>query len=143
MKLFTIGFTKKTARDFFEILRQSQARSLIDVRLNNSSQLAGYSKRDDLAYFLEEVPRMGYAHMLELAPTQEILATYRKRERDWEWYELQFLTLMAERHIELLPPEKFVDACLLCSEAKPDFCHRRLVAEYLQRNWPDVEIVHL
>jgi uncharacterized protein (DUF488 family) len=143
VKLYTIGFTKQTAESFFETLRKSGATKLIDVRLNNVSQLAGFAKRADLEYFLRELLGMRYAHMLELAPTQEILDTYRKGDKNWTRYEERFNELMKERHIETLSYEPFVDACLLCSEATAHRCHRRLVAEYLRAHWGDVEIVHL
>ena len=144
MKLFTIGFTKKSARRFFEMLRNSGAKRVVDVRLNNISQLAGFAKKDDLAYFLKEICGMEYVHLLELAPTQEILDEYKKQRGDWKTYETQFLALMKQRRIEeTLPREAIADGCLLCSEDKPHQCHRRLVAEYLKQHWGDVDIKHL
>ena len=144
MRLFTIGFTKKSARRFFEILRESGARRVVDVRLNNVSQLAGFAKKDDLAYFLKEICGMEYVHLPELAPTQEILDEYKKRRGDWVTYESRFLALMKQRRIEeKIPREVISDGCLLCSEDKPQLCHRRLVAEYLKQHWGDVDIVHL
>ncbi len=144
MRVYTIGFTKKSAESFFDLLQGSGAKRLIDIRLNNVSQLAGFAKRDDLAYFLRRICRMDYEHMPELAPTQEMLKAYRDGQMTWDEYERRFLTLMAERGVEKLPiKELMADACLLCSEETPDQCHRRLVAEYLQRQWGDVEIVHL
>ena len=144
MKLFTIGFTKKSARRFFEMLRNSGAKRVVDVRLNNISQLAGFAKKDDLAYFLKEICGMEYVHLLELAPTQEILDEYKKQRGDWKTYETQFLALMKQRRIEeTLPREAIADGCLLCSEDKPHQCHRRLVAEYLKQHWGDVDIKHI
>lgn len=144
MKVFTIGFTKKPARRFFETLRGSGAKRVVDVRLNNVSQLAGFAKRDDLAYFLDEVCGMQYVHLPELAPTQELLDEYKKRGGDWETYEKRFLGLMEKRHVERTIPKEIIEGgCLLCSEDKPHHCHRRLVAEYLKRHWGDVEITHL
>lgn len=144
MKLYTIGFTKKSARQFFELLKKSGAKRLIDVRLNNVSQLAGFAKKDDLAYFLKELCQMEYVHLPELAPTQDILDEFKKRKGDWGVYESQFLALMKRRQIEVrLKPEQLADGCLLCSEDKPLHCHRRLVAEYLRQAWGDIEIVHL
>ena len=144
MKVYTIGFTKKSASDFFELLRESGAKRLVDVRLNNVSQLAGFAKRDDLEYFAHKICRMKYVHLPELAPTKEMLDGYRKEHRDWDTYERQFLDLMNERQVEKMRIRETVShACLLCSEEKPHHCHRRLVAEYLQRHWGDVEIVHL
>ncbi len=144
MRLYTLGFTKKSAESFFEVLRGSDAARVIDVRLNNVSQLAGFTKRDDLAYFLRQVCGMDYEHMPDLAPTRELLKAYRDGEISWDDYEAQFLALMAERRIEELPIQALMDnACLLCSEETADQCHRRLVAEYLQDHWGNVEIIHL
>jgi uncharacterized protein (DUF488 family) len=144
MRLFTIGFTKKSARRFFEILRASGAKRIVDVRLNNVSQLAGFAKKDDLEYFLKEICAMGYTHLPELAPTQDMLDEYKKLKGDWNAYERRFLALMKERGIEsTVAKEMIADGCLLCSEDKAHHCHRRLVAEYLKDHWGDVEIVHL
>ncbi len=144
MRVFTIGFTKKPARRFFELLIRSGAKRVVDVRLNNVSQLAGFAKKDDLAYFLEAICGMGYVHLPVLAPTQAILDDYKKRGGDWRVYESSFLALMAQRRVEaVVPKEVIADGCLLCSEDKPDHCHRRLVAEYLQRHWGDIDITHL
>lgn len=144
MKLFTVGFTKKSARRFFELLRSSGARRVVDVRLNNVSQLAGFAKKDDLAYFAKEICGMDYLHLAALAPTQEMLDRYKKDGGDWQDYERQFLDLMRQRRIEeTISKEAVADGCLLCSEDKPHHCHRRLVAEYLKNRWGDVDIVHL
>jgi uncharacterized protein (DUF488 family) len=144
MKLFTIGFTKKTARGFFELLRGSGAKRIVDVRLNNVSQLAGFAKKDDLAYFASAICGMDYIHLPALAPTQEMLDRYRKDGGDWQTYERQFLELMRQRRIEdATSKEAIADGCLLCSEDKPHHCHRRLVAEYLKEHWGDLDIVHL
>lgn len=144
MKLYTIGFTKRNAEGFFETLRSSDAKSIVDVRLNNVSQLAGFTKKQDLAYFLKWICGMDYLHLPVLAPTQEILDAYRKDKGDWAVYEQRFLALMAERKIEdAVSPEQVADGCLLCSEETPHQCHRRLVAEYLAQHWGNVEIEHL
>lgn len=143
MKLFTIGFTKKSAQEFFTALRRAGATKLIDVRLNNVSQLAGFTKRRDLEYFLGAISGMEYVHLLELAPTQEMLDAYKKGDRNWASYETRFLELIKERRVEELPRDLFANACLLCSEQTPHRCHRRLVAEYLKAHWPHVDIVHL
>lgn len=141
--VFTIGFTKMKARQFFELLKQSQVKSLIDVRLNNVSQLAGFTKKDDLAYFCE-MHGIRYVHRPELAPTQAMLDAYKKKGGGWEDYERQFLALMKERAIERrLRPEDLDRGCLLCSEDRPHRCHRRLVAEYLREQWGEAEIRHL
>ena len=144
MKIFTIGFTKKSAREFFGKLRRPGLQRLIDVRLNNVSQLAGFSKRDDLQFFCDAILSIQYVHLPELAPTQEMLDEYRKNRRGWPDYETNFLSLMAKRKVEDTVAREVIDGgCLLCSEATPENCHRRLVAEYLQRKWGDVEIEHI
>ncbi len=144
MKVFTIGFTKKPARRFFELLRSSGTKRVVDVRLNNVSQLAGFAKRDDLAFFLKEICGMEYVHLPMLAPTQEMLDEYKKQRGDWQTYEKRFLELMKQRRIEdTIPRETVADGCLLCSEDKPHQCHRRLVAEYLKQHWGDVDVSHL
>ncbi len=144
MKIATIGFTKKPARRFFELLRESGARRVVDVRLNNASQLAGFAKKDDLAWFLDEICGMGYVHLPDLAPTRELLGDYRKRRIEWPAYETRFLDLMRARRIEeTVPPEVLDGSCLLCSEDRPHHCHRRLVAEYLSDRWGGVKIAHL
>lgn len=144
MKLFTIGFTKKKAERFFGLLRASGAKRIVDVRLNNVSQLAGFAKRDDLRYFLSEICGMGYVHLPELAPTKEILDDYKKRNGDWQTYEVQFLDLMRQRQIaQSVDHDILSDSCLLCSEDRPHRCHRRLVAEYLNDQWGGVEVIHL
>lgn len=144
MKIFTIGFTKKNAEQFFTRLKQPGLRRVLDIRLNNVSQLAGFTKKDDLRFFLREVSHIDYVHLPALAPTQEMLDAYKKNGRDWDAYERQFLALMAERRIEMNIDRNLVSgACLLCSEVKPHHCHRRLVAEYLRKTWGDVEVQHL
>jgi uncharacterized protein (DUF488 family) len=143
MKIFTIGFTRSTAEKFFGRLRRAKASALVDVRLSNGSQLAGFAKRDDLAWLVGELCGIPYRHALELAPTAGLLDAYRKRHVDWEGYANAFGQLIRDRQIETADPATFDGACLLCSEEKPHRCHRRLVAEYLASHWPDVEIVHL
>jgi uncharacterized protein (DUF488 family) len=145
MHIYTIGFTKKSAAEFFGILKSNDIKRLIDVRLNNVSQLAGFSKRDDLAYFLREICVIEYVHDPLLAPTQEMLDAFKKAKGKWEEYEKQFLALMAERKIEeTLDPRLFdVPAVFLCSEPTAEHCHRRLVVEHLQKHWRHVECTHL
>jgi len=144
MKLFTIGFTKKSAQQFFTILENARVERLADVRLNNASQLAGFTKKDDLSYFTKAICKIDYVHLHDLAPTKDILDAYKKHKGEWGLYERQFLELMRSRRIESTTPRELLDgACLLCSEEKPDHCHRRLVAEYLQEMWGNIEIVHL
>ena len=144
MKVFTIGFTKKPAREFFGKLRRPGLARLLDVRLNNVSQLAGFSKRDDLLFFCEAILSIQYVHLPELAPTQAMLDEFKQNHGAWEDYEAKFLGLMAERKVEDRLAREVIDGgCLLCSEPTPENCHRRLVAEYLQRKWGDVEIEHI
>ncbi len=144
MNLFTIGFTKKSAEMFFETLRRSGAKRVVDVRLNNVSQLAGFAKKQDLIYFLKHICGMEYVHLPDLAPTQEMLDDYKKSHGTWDAYEQRFLALMKQRRIEeKIAKETLADGCLLCSEEKPHHCHRRLVAEYLRQHWGDIDIKHL
>jgi uncharacterized protein (DUF488 family) len=129
VRLFTIGFTKKTAREFFTRLREAGVRRVVDIRLSNASQLAGFTKKEDLAYFLREIGGIDYVHRPDLAPTQEILAAYRKKAIDWAGYERRFNALLGARGIEaLVSPQEMDGACLLCSEPTAAQCHRRLVA---------------
>ena len=144
MRVFTIGFTKKPAQRFFSLLRSSGAHRVVDVRLNNVSQLAGFAKRDDLAFFLAEVCGMDYVHVPSLAPTKQLLDDYKKRRCDWSTYEIRFLELMRERRVEQTVARDIVsDGCLLCSENTPDHCHRRLVVEYLDQHWGGLQVTHL
>ena len=144
MRVFTIGFTKKPASQFFELLRTSGARRVVDVRLNNVSQLAGFAKRDDLSFFLGEICGMDYVHVPALAPTKQMLDDYKKHRGDWSTYETKFLDLMRERRIEQTVAKEIVsDGCLLCSEDTPNYCHRRLVVEYLDRHWGGLHVTHL
>lgn len=144
MRVFTIGFTHKSAEKFFGLLRQSGVKRVVDVRLNNVSQLAGFAKKQDLAYFLNALCGMEYVHVPELAPTQDMLDMYKKQKGDWAIYERQFLDLMRKRQIEkTVSQDVIAQGCLLCSEDKPHKCHRRLVAEYLKEQWGDIEIQHL
>lgn len=144
LHLFTIGFTKKKAATFFELLQGAGVRRVIDTRLNNVSQLAGFTKRDDLSFFLQAVAGIDYRHLTDLAPTQSIFDNYKKHKGEWSTYEQDFLKLMQERQIEkILTPDLVDGACLLCSEATPHYCHRRLVAEYLNQQWGNIRICHL
>jgi uncharacterized protein (DUF488 family) len=142
--LFTIGMVKKPAAKFFGMLDKAGVQRVIDIRLNNTSQLAGFTKRDDLRFFLKAVSGIGYLHVPECAPTKEILEEFRKKGSLWQAYEKKFLALISERGIEnVLTREVAHKGCLLCSEETPEFCHRRLVAEYLADKWKHVKIVHL
>jgi uncharacterized protein (DUF488 family) len=144
MKISTIGFTKKNAEKFFGLIKNSGTRRVVDVRLNNVSQLAGFAKRDDLKFFLKEICDVEYVHLPDLAPTKLMLDDYKKAHKDWRRYEREFLDLMEKRKIESkIPQEVIAEGCLLCSEDKPHHCHRRLVAEYLSDHWGSVETKHL
>lgn len=144
MKLFTIGFTKKSAEQFFRLLKQEGLTKVVDTRLNNVSQLAGFTKRDDLKFFLKEVLGIEYFYMPMLAPTKDILDEYKKNGGDWSTYERKFVDLVKNRKIESkIEREVLSGACLLCSEPTPHHCHRRLVAEYLSDKWGDIDIHHL
>jgi uncharacterized protein (DUF488 family) len=145
MEIYTIGFTQTTAERFFGRLRTAGVKRLLDVRLNNSSQLAGFAKAQDLAYFLRELLGADYEHDTRLAPTKQLLEAYRKAGGNWSEYEHGFLALMAEREIErALSPARFeTPTALLCSEAGAERCHRRLVCDYLADRWPDVHATHL
>jgi uncharacterized protein (DUF488 family) len=145
VKLYTIGFTKKTARQFFESLKRAGVKRLVDIRLNNVSQLAAFAKKDDLEYFASAICGISYHHFSQLAPTQDILDALKKYKGAWSDYEVRFQKLMEERRaIEKLEHSFFEESCcLLCSEATPEHCHRRLVAEAMKKRWPEVDIVHL
>jgi uncharacterized protein (DUF488 family) len=145
VEVYSIGFTKKTAQQFFDLLRRERIRRLLDVRLNNVSQLAGFTKRDDLKYFLREICSTEYLHEPLLAPTQEILDAYKKKHGGWEEYEQKFLALMSERNIEQRLDRSIfsVPTVLLCSEPTPERCHRRLVLDYLSNKWGTLSVRHL
>jgi uncharacterized protein (DUF488 family) len=144
--IYTMGYTKKSAEEFFGLLRKNDIKRLLDIRLHNNSQLSGFTKKADLEYFLREIVGADYYHMEELAPTQEIMDDYRQNN-DWSFFEQRFTELLDNRKIaETLHREIFDrPVCLLCSEPKADKCHRRLVAEYLKQNWPaeNIRIIHL
>lgn len=144
MKIFTIGFTKKNAEQFFNRIKQPGLVRVVDARLNNVSQLAGFTKKDDLRFFLRKICDIDYVHLVQLAPTQDILDAYKKNGGDWATYERQFIALLVQRRIEEIIDRNLIDGgCLLCSEPTPKYCHRRLVAEYFSEKWSGVEIRHL
>lgn len=144
MKVFSIGFTEKSAEKFFNLIKSEPIKTLVDVRLNNVSQLAGFAKKNDLKFFLKEICNVDYIHAPDLAPTKEILDPYKKGNMSWEVYEDKFLNLMAKRNIERIDKTLIEDSCLLCSEHKPHQCHRRLVIDYLNKQWDtDFEVKHL
>ena len=145
MEIYTIGFTKKSAEGFFEALKKSGIERLVDVRVNNTSQLAGFTKKRDLVYLLGQLLGADYLHEPLFAPTKELLKGYRAGDVTWEEYEMVYLALLAEREVEReIPRDLFTRrTVLLCSEPTSDFCHRRLVIEYLNRAWGNVQAVHL
>ncbi|MBE0537559.1 MAG: DUF488 domain-containing protein [Phycisphaerae bacterium] len=144
MKLFTIGFTKKTAEQFFTRLQKAKIKRIVDVRLNNTSQLAGFAKAGDLKYFLEAIAQIEYLHVPECAPTQEVLDAFKKDKGAWVDYERMFAELLTDRRIAQWAAGMLRDAdCLLCSEDTPEHCHRRLVAEHIQKHMENVEVIHL
>ena len=144
IQLFTIGYTHKSAEMFFSLLEANHVKSIIDIRLNNNSQLAGFSKKNDLEYFLKNILGIDYYYLHYLAPTKDILNAYKKKEINWNDYELQFNILIEERNIEeKVDIHILQNGCLLCAEEYADKCHRRLVAEYLQGKFKEIAITHL
>lgn len=144
VQLFTIGFAETTAEHFFGLLHGAAVKRVIDVRLNNTSQLAGFSKKEDLRFFLRSLGSIEYVHIPELAPTQQILDAYKKHKGSWTAYEAEFRAIMASRRVEkVISREQANFGCLLCSEKRPDQCHRRLVAEYLENVWGHMQTTHL
>jgi uncharacterized protein (DUF488 family) len=145
LAVYTIGFTKRSAEAFFETLKRAAITRVIDVRLNNVSQLAGYSKRDDLKYFAKTICGADYVHELRFAPTKAILDDYRKKKMDWDAYAAAFLRLLDHRNVSATVGRSMFEGApvLLCSELRPERCHRRLVVEYLARHWGGIDIVHL
>jgi uncharacterized protein (DUF488 family) len=146
MKIYTMGYTKKSAEEFFGALEQHGVARVVDVRLKNTSQLAGFTKKQDLQYFLGHMLGIEYCHCDFLAPTPELMKAYRDSGEDWDLYVAEFSRLLEERDVlSRLDPESFAEkpSCLLCSEPSAEHCHRRLVAEHLQAAWPEIEIVHL
>ena len=145
-KIFTIGFTRKTAEEFFTTLEDNGVTKIIDVRLNNTSQILGFSKYPDIEYFLRNLSGIGYIHDLEFAPSERLLDAYKKRYITWEDYEEAFAALMACRDIDNYIADNYSkeeNICLLCTEVSPENCHRRLVAEKIREVLEDIEIIHL
>lgn len=145
MTIYTIGFGGKSAEVFFETLRRSGARWLLDVRLKNTSQLAGFTKRDDLRYFLEQIAGIGYVELKTFAPTDAMLKAYRA-DGDWDAYEVAYRALLAERQPAREVERRWLDegAVLLCSEPTAEHCHRRLAADHIRTElYPAAEIAHL
>ena len=144
IKLFTIGFTGKSAEKFFTLWKEAGVKKIIDTRVNNVSQLSGFAKGTDLKYFASEIADIEYEHNLDFAPTKELLSNYRDKKITWEDYEIEFIKLLEERGISSkYNTEVLNECCLLCSEHEPDQCHRRLLAEYLKKRNGAIEIIHL
>jgi uncharacterized protein (DUF488 family) len=144
IKLYTIGFTEKSAEQFFNLLKNNGVKKILDIRINNFSQLAGFAKGSDLRYFAKEIGNIAYEHNINLAPTKEMLTRIRNKELTWNEYEVEYLTLIKKRKIaNKIDISNLHKTCLLCSEHTPDQCHRRLLAEYLQKINKDIEIIHL
>lgn len=142
--LFTIGFTKKSARTFFELLQNNEIKRIIDIRLNNVSQLAGFTKKEDFEYFLGTIQNADYKHLPIFAPSDDILSAYKKKQITWKEYEEKYKKLISERQVEkYITLDELDGSCLLCSEDKPDFCHRRLLAEYFKTKWESIVVKHL
>jgi uncharacterized protein (DUF488 family) len=147
MMIFTIGFTKKSAKQFFNLIKENNIDLLLDIRLNNKSQLAGFTKGDDLQYFLSEICHCEYKHCLEYAPSKDILDAYQKKLITWDEYVNRYTALMNQRaeHIDFINQfANYTSICLLCSEPTPEHCHRRLIAEMIANNAPQqIEIKHI
>ncbi len=146
IKVYTIGFTKKTAKQFFSILSKNNIDTVVDIRLNNSSQLAGFSKYPDIEFFLEQICNIGYKHDLHFAPKDSTLTRYKKKQISWDEYEKEFAQTMLERNITEYIKANYSSEgsiCLLCSEPTPENCHRRLVANYFKEILNEVQIIHL
>lgn len=146
LRVLSIGFTGKSAERFFTLLKKANVKTLLDVRLQNTSQLAGFAKRADLKFFLKEICDIEYLEVPELYPEGELLKNYKNKIIDWNYYQSKYLELLSRRNVErILSPTLFNDSCLLCSEHKPHECHRRLAIEYLNTTWdrPFKKIEHL
>ena len=137
MNLFTIGFTGKSAEKFFALLESSKANKLIDIRINRTSQLAGFAKEQDLEFFLPKLVGMQYQVWDDLAPTKELLASYRDKEILWEDFAQKYQDLIKVRGtLEKSSQTDFENAVLLCSEREPEKCHRTLLAELITKKFP-------
>lgn len=144
IKLYTIGFTGKSAEKFFNLLRNNYVKKIVDTRINNVSQLSGFAKGSDLKFFAKEIGNIEYEHNIDFAPTKELFSRYRNKKISWEEYEVEYLNLLDMRKVaQKTDIEKLHENCLLCSEHTPEKCHRRLLAEYLKHVKNDIEIIHL
>ena len=144
IKIYTIGFTEKSAEKFFSLLKTASVKKIVDTRINNVSQLAGFAKGSDLKFFAKEIGDMAYEHNLDFAPTKELLAKYRDNKMSWDEYEVEYLNLLDIRKVaQKTDVDQLHESCLLCSEHTPEKCHRRLLAEYLKHVKNSIEIIHL
>jgi len=144
IKLFTIGYTKKSAQQFFELLKKNQIKRVVDIRLNNKGVFAGFSKMGDIQYFCKILINADYIYKPEFAPTKDMLKRYRKKEITWEDYEKEYDDLIEKRNIkESLKINEYDYNCFLCSEHLPDKCHRKLLAEYFLKLNSNIEISHI
>jgi uncharacterized protein (DUF488 family) len=144
IRIFTIGYASRSAQEFFTILKQAGIQKVIDVRLYNTSQLAGFTKKQDIKYFLQTIVGAEYIHLPIMAPTKQLLDSYKKGLISWQQYETKFNEIIVHRQIEKhFIPQDMDMSCFLCSEAKADNCHRRLIAEYLAKRWQNISIRHL
>jgi len=144
MRIYTVGFTRKSAQEFFDTLKRNNIKQIVDIRLNNTSQLAGFTKKDDLQYFLRELCGVDYYHFKFLAPTKEMREQYAK-SKNWGIYAREYIKLLQSRNILDKLDKSFFgrETCFLCSEASAEHCHRRLLTQYLKEHWEDVEVVHI
>ncbi|QBC43721.1 DUF488 domain-containing protein [Iodobacter fluviatilis] len=144
-EIFTIGFTDKSAREFFYLISQNNVKRIIDTRINTGSQLSGFAKKNDLQYFLKEICNVDYVWVADFAPTKDLLSRYRSNGITWTEYENLYVDLIIKRKVEKKYSPEFLDgSCLLCSEHQPHFCHRRLLVEYLNLSWgSSFEVKHL
>ncbi|MCA8348484.1 DUF488 domain-containing protein [Burkholderia cepacia] len=145
METSTIGFTNKSAEKFFSLLRDAKIKTLLDVRLNNTSQLSGFTKKYDLKYFLSQLISAEFVELRDLAPKNDMLRQYQRKEVSWDIYAAEYIELLAKRQVEInLDIALFDRGCLLCSEDRPHYCHRRLAVEYLNTRWNNrLNVTHL
>lgn len=144
MKLYTIGFTKKGAETFFETLKENDVRNVLDIRLRNNTQFAGFTKRDDLPYLLRKIGGICYRHWDHAAPTAKLLKDYQDEKITWATYKKENNKLIKSRKVASdVTAAELNRACLLCAEPEADYCHRRLLAEYLATQFPNLEVIHL
>lgn len=144
-RVFTVGFTEKSAEHFFGLIKSNSINVLFDTRINNVSQLAGFAKNKDLSFFLKELCGTEYIWEPKFAPTKDMLSQYRSKEMEWGEYELRYKDLICKRNVEACyPTDLFIQSCLLCSEHLPHHCHRKILVDYLNEKWEKkMEVVHL